>query len=143
MNRWSMAKNYWLIKSEPDDYSWDEFVRDGVADWTGVRNLQARNNLRAMKKGDQVFYYHSRQGLEIVGIARVVREAYDDPTASVAGKWSAVDFAPVRPLKRRILLAEVKAEEPLADMKLVRNPRLSVQPVTQGEWRYIMQMSRC
>ncbi|MCB1022505.1 MAG: EVE domain-containing protein, partial [Acidobacteria bacterium] len=112
-------RNYWLVKSEPFKYSWDKFVSDGQTFWDGVRNYQARNNLRAMKKGDQVFFYHSNEGLEIVGIAKVVKEAYQDPTTEDE-RWSVVDLAPVQKLKRPITLEEIKGDARLQDIALIR-----------------------
>ncbi len=131
---------YWLIKSEPSAYSWDQFVKDRKATWDGVRNYAARNNLQAMKKGDLAFYYHSNEGLEIVGIAKVVKEAYQDPsTGEVA--WVAVDFAPVKKLKRPVTLVEIKKDKGLAEMALIKLSRLSVGPVTDEEWAHIMDVS--
>lgn len=130
---------YWLIKSEPFVYSWDELVKDGRTCWDGVRNYSARINLRAMKKGDLAFYYHSNEGKEIVGIAKVVREAYQDPTTDE--DWSAVDFAPVSPLRHPVTHARIKLEPSLASMALMRLSRLSVQPVTETEWKKIQQLS--
>ena len=134
-----MAKQYWLVKSEPESYSWADLVKDGKTAWTGVRNFQARNNLRAMKKGDHVFFYHSVSDKKIVGIAKVVTEAYADKTAK-EGDWSAVDLAPEKPLKRPISLDEVKADSALKNMALVRNSRISVTPVTEGEWERIISL---
>jgi predicted RNA-binding protein with PUA-like domain len=131
---------YWLIKSEPFKYSWDQLVKDKITFWDGVRNYGARNNLRAMKVGDKAFFYHSNEGVEIVGIAKVVKEAYQDPTTEDAN-WVAVDFAPHKKLKRPVTLAEVKAETSLANMALVRLGRLSVQPVTEEEWETVMEMA--
>lgn len=131
---------YWLIKSEPFKYSWDQFVKDGTTFWDGVRNYAARNNLKAMKKGDQVLWYHSNEGLEIVGIAKVVKEAYQDPTTAEEA-WVAVDFKPVRKLKKPVTLKQVKAEERLANMDLLRLGRLSVQTVKEEEWRIVMGMA--
>lgn len=130
---------YWLIKSEPFVYSWDELVKDGRTCWDGVRNYSARINLRAMKEGDLAFYYHSNEGKEIVGIAKVVREAYQDPTTDE--DWSAVDFAPVSPLRHTVTHARIKLEPSLASMALMRLSRLSVQPVTETEWKKIQQLS--
>jgi predicted RNA-binding protein with PUA-like domain len=130
---------FWLVKSEPFVYSWEQFVRDGRTSWDGVRNYSARINLRAMKKGDQAFYYHSNEGKEIVGIAKVVREAYQDPTTKE--DWSAVDFAPVRPLHHPVTHARIKTEPSLAGMALMRLSRLSVQPVTEMEWERILELS--
>lgn len=135
-----MAKQYWLVKQEPDAYGWDQFVADGSTAWTGVRNFQARNNLRAMKKGDAVFYYHSNVGKEIVGIAKVVKEAYPDPTAE-EGDWSAVELAPVKAVKKTVKLDEMKEDKVLKEMILVRNSRLSVSPVTVEQAKRISEMA--
>jgi predicted RNA-binding protein with PUA-like domain len=132
--------NYWLVKQEPDSYSWDNFVKDGKTAWTGVRNFAARLNLRAMKKGDTVFYYHSNIGKEIVGIARVLKEAYPDPTAT-EGDWSCVDLEPVKPLKKPVTLDTMKADKILKEMKLVKQSRLSVSPVTKEQYTRIMELS--
>lgn len=132
--------NYWLVKSEPDVYSWEQFKKDKKTYWNGVRNYAARNNLRAMKKGDEVFYYHSNQGMEIVGIAMVVKEAYQDPTTDNEN-WVVVDLKPVKTLKKRVPLSEIKAEAKFENMELVKNSRLSVQKVTPDEWELIMKMS--
>lgn len=131
---------YWLVKSEPFKYSWDQFVKDKQTFWDGVRNYQARNNLRAMKKGDLALWYHSNEGLEIVGIAKVVTEAYQDPTTEETA-WVVVDFKPVKKLKKPVSLATVKADKRLANMALVKAQRLSVQPVTDAEWDIIMELS--
>lgn len=131
---------YWLIKSEPFKYSWDQFEKDKSTFWDGVRNYAARNHLRAMKKGDQAFWYHSNEGLEIVGIAKVIKEAYPDPTAD-DDTWSAVDFAPFKKLKTPVSLAQIKTDKRLSNMALVRLGRLSVQPVTDEEWEIIMKLS--
>lgn len=131
---------YWLVKSEPFKYSWEQFEKDGQTFWDGVRNYAARNNLKAMKKGDQVFWYHSNEGLEIVGIAKVVKEAYQDPTTDEEA-WVAVDLKPFKKLKRPVGLAQIKAEKRLKDMALVRLGRLSVQPVTDEEWKVVMEMA--
>jgi predicted RNA-binding protein with PUA-like domain len=133
--------NYWLVKSEPNKYSWDTFVKDGRTTWDGVRNYAARNNLRAMKEGDHVFYYHSNEGLEIVGIAKVVKEAYQDPTTN-EDAWVAVDLAPVKPLKRPVTLAEIKSTPQLADIQLVKLSRLSVSAVTKAEYDFIVKMGQ-
>jgi len=132
--------NYWLVKQEPESYSWLDFVKDGKAAWTGVRNFAARLNLRAMKKGDQVFYYHSNTGKEIVGVARVTKEAYSDPTAT-EGDWSAVDLSPVKPLKKPVGLEVIKADKILKEMKLVKISRLSVSPVTKEEFDRVVALS--
>lgn len=131
--------NYWLIKSEPFKYSWDQFVKDKKTFWDGVRNYAARLHLRAMKKGDLVFFYHSNEGMEIVGIAKVVKEAYQDPTTTE--DWSAVDFSPVKKLKKTVPLADIKKEKKLADMALIKLSRLSVQPVKEEEWALVMKMA--
>ena len=131
---------YWLIKSEPYKYAWEDLRRDGVTCWDGVRNYAARLNLRAMKKGDQAFFYHSNEGKEIVGIARIVKEAYQDPTTDE--DWSAVDVAPVKTLKRPVTHAEIKTVPALSQMALLRLSRLSVQPVTEDEWVRIIDLSK-
>jgi predicted RNA-binding protein with PUA-like domain len=123
---------HWLVKQEPDAYSWDQFVRDKGTSWTGVRNFQARNNLRAMKKGDEVFYYHSVTGKSVVGTARVVREAYGDPTAE-DGDWSCVDLIPRQAFPTPVTLGEIKANPALRDIALLRQSRLSVMPLTSAE----------
>jgi predicted RNA-binding protein with PUA-like domain len=135
-----MPKQYWLVKQEPDAYSWETFVKDGSTAWTGVRNFQARNNLRAMKKGDAVFYYHSNVGKEIVGVARVIREAYADPTAD-DGDWSAVDIAPVKAVKNSVTLMQMKADTVLKNMALVRNSRISVTPVTLEQAERVLKLA--
>ena len=132
--------NYWLVKSEPEAYSWDKFVKDGKTAWTGVRNFTARLNLRAMKKGDVVCFYHSVTGKEIVGLARVAKEYYSDPTAT-EGDWSCVDLEAVKPLKHPVTLEAVKADKALKDMKLVKLSRLSVSPVTAAEFARVMELT--
>lgn len=134
-------KKFWLVKQEPSAFSWDDFVREGKTSWTGVRNFTARNNLRAMRKGDEVFFYHSVTGKEIVGIAKVSREAYPDATAK-DGDWSAVDLVPVKPLGRPVTLEAAKASARLKEMALLRLSRLSVQPVTAAEFREIERLGR-
>jgi predicted RNA-binding protein with PUA-like domain len=131
---------YWLVKSEPFKYSWDQFVEDKETYWDGVRNYLARNHLKAMKKGDKLFFYHSNEGLEIVGIAKVVKEFYQDPTTTEPA-WVVVDLAPVKKMKRPITLAEIKATESLQEMSLIKSMRLSVQPVREEEWDIIMKMA--
>lgn len=131
--------NYWLVKSEPFKYSWEQFLREGRTFWDGVRNYAARNNLKAMKKGDQVFFYHSNEGLAIVGIATVVREAYQDPTTSDPN-WVAVDLKPVKSMPTPVTLAQIKAEPLLANMDLVRLSRLSVGRVTTKERDVVLKM---
>jgi predicted RNA-binding protein with PUA-like domain len=133
--------NYWLVKSEPYKYSWDQLVADGRTFWDGVRNYGARNNLKAMKKGDLILYYHSNEGVEIVGIAMVVKEHYQDPTTQDSA-WVVVDISPVKKLKQPVSLAMVKADPRLANMALVRLGRLSVQPVTEDEWKVVMELSK-
>ena len=134
------VKKFWLVKQEPSAYSWADFVADGKTSWTGVRNYTARNNLRAMRKGDAVLFYHSVVGKEIVGIAKVVREAYPDPTAK-EGDWSAVDLAPEKALPRPVTLEEIKGNPKLKEMKLLRLSRLSVQPVTSAEFQEIVRIA--
>lgn len=131
---------YWLVKSEPFVYSWQQLLKDKKTGWEGVRNYLARNNLRSMKKGDEVFWYHSNEGLEIVGIARVCREAYPDPTHE-GGIWSSVDLAPVRALKKPVTLERIKKEPRLQQIALLRLSRISVVPVTEAEWKVILEMS--
>lgn len=132
--------NYWLVKSEPFKYSWEQFLKDGKTFWDGVRNYTARNNLKAMKKGDRVLFYHSNEGLAIVGIAEVVKEAYQDPT-TIDPNWVAVDLKPVKSLPKPVTLAQVKAESALKDMDLVRLSRLSVGAVTASEYERVMVMA--
>lgn len=132
---------YWLVKQEPTAYSWDDFVRDGKTVWTGVRNFQARNNLKAMAKGDTVLFYHSVVGKSIMGEAEVVREAYPDPTAK-EGDWICVDLKPGKPLKRPVTLEEVKGSKPLENLALLRQSRLSVMPVTAAEYRAILALAK-
>jgi predicted RNA-binding protein with PUA-like domain len=135
------VKKFWLVKQEPSAYSWTNFVSDGKTSWTGVRNYTARNNLRAMRAGDQVLFYHSVVGKEIIGIARVVREDYPDPTAT-EGDWSAVDLAPEKALGRPVTLDEIKRNPKLKEMALLRLSRLSVQSLTKMEFEEILRMSR-
>lgn len=132
--------NYWLVKQEPESYSWSDFVKDGRTAWTGVRNFAARLNLRAMKKGDLVFYYHSNTGKEIVGLARVAKEAYPDPTAT-EGDWSCIDLTPEKPLKNPVSLDVMKKDKILKEMKLVKVSRLSVSPVSKEQYDRIIQLS--
>lgn len=131
---------YWLVKSEPFKYSWEEFVKDKTTYWDGVRNYAARNFLRDMKKGDEVFFYHSNEGLEIVGIAKVVKEHYQDPTTTEEA-WVVVDLKPVRKLKNAVNLKQIKSETRLANMALIKLSRLSVSPVTEGEWETVLEMA--
>ena len=130
---------YWLVKSEPSVYSWEQFEKDGKTVWDGIRNYASRLHLRAMKKGDEVLYYHSNEGLDIVGIAKVIKEAYQDP--STDEEWVAVDLKPVKKLKHPVSLKQIKSEKRLKDMALLRISRLSVQPVTDAEWAVIMELS--
>lgn len=132
--------NHWLVKSEPFKYSWEQFVKDKKAVWDGVRNYAARNNLRAMKKGDLVFFYHSNEGLEIVGIAKVIKEHYQDPTTTNEA-WSVVDIAPFKALKKPVSLATIKKDKKLANMQIVKLSRLSVSAVTTDEFNHILALS--
>jgi predicted RNA-binding protein with PUA-like domain len=131
---------YWLVKSEPYKYSWDQFTKDKQTFWDGVRNYQARNNLNAMKKGDEVFFYHSNEGLEIVGIAKVVKEHYQDPTTDDPN-WVVVDLKPFKALKKPVTLATMKSDSRLANLALIRQGRLSVCPVTLDEWLAILELA--
>lgn len=131
--------NYWMVKQEPEAYSWDDFVKDGKTDWTGVRNFQARNNLKAMEKGDKVLFYHSVSGKEVVGIAEVSKSAFPDPTDE---KWVATELKPVKPLKKPVSLAQIKANLALAQIKLIRQSQLSVMPLTKDEYEEIISMSK-
>jgi predicted RNA-binding protein with PUA-like domain len=132
--------NYWLVKSEPEAYSWSQLLKDGQTAWTGVRNFQARLNLRAMKKGDSVFFYHSVSDKQVVGLARVVREAYPDPTAE-EGDWACVDLAPEKTLAQPVTLEAIKADKILCEMKLVRQSRLSVSPLTVEQARRLLKIA--
>jgi predicted RNA-binding protein with PUA-like domain len=131
--------NYWLVKSEPEKYSWEKFNKEGRTFWDGVRNYQARNNLRAMQEGDLVLFYHSNEGKEIVGIAKVAKSFYQDPTTSDPN-WVVVDLVPVEPLKKPVSLAQIKAEERLKDIHLVRQGRLSVISLRPEEFDLILEM---
>jgi predicted RNA-binding protein with PUA-like domain len=132
--------NHWLVTSEPFKYSWDQFVKDKKAVWDGVRNYAARNNLRAMKKGDLVFFYHSNEGLEIVGIAKVVKEHYQDPTTTDEA-WSVVKIAPFKALKKPVTLETIKKDKKLAHMQIIKLSRLSVSAVTADEFNHILDLS--
>ena len=132
--------NYWLVKSEPNTYSWDDFVKEGKTCWSGIRNYAARLHLRSMKKGDEVFFYHSNEGTEIVGIAKVIKEYYQDPTTD-DDRWSAVDLKPLRKIKNPVSLDTIKKDKRLAQMALVRIGRLSTQPVTEKEWAVVMELA--
>lgn len=133
-------KRYWLMKSEPDAYSWDDLVSEKEGTWDGVRNHRAANNLRAMQVGDEAFFYHSNIGKEIVGIVVISKAGIADPT-DPEGKWAAVKVKPVRKLKRPVTLAQIKADPALAEMELIRLSRLSVAVVEPGEWEYILAAS--
>jgi predicted RNA-binding protein with PUA-like domain len=134
------VKSYWLMKSEPDVYSWDDLVAEGEGTWDGVRNYRARNNLRAMQPGDQVFFYHSNIGLEIVGIAEITQSGLPDPTDDT-GHWSAVKLKPVRKLKRPVTLKAIKADPELAATELITMFRLSVCAVSEAEWAHILRLA--
>ena len=135
-----MPKQFWLVKSEPEAYSWTTFVKDGKTAWTGVRNFTARLNLRAMKKGDAVFFYHSNVGKEVVGLARVDKEAYADPTAT-EGDWSCVDLVPVKALKTPVSLDSLKQDNILKDLPLVRQSRLSVSPLNEAQFKHLLVLA--
>lgn len=135
------ARSYWLVKSEPAKYSWDQFVKDGSTYWDGVRNYTARNNLQAMKKGDAVLYYHSNEGKEVVGVARVMKESYADPTTDDE-RWVVVDLAPVKPLKQAVTLAEIKADPKLSGIALVKQSRLSVMPIEKAAFERILKLGK-
>ena len=130
---------YWMVKQEPEAYSWETFVKDGETSWTGVRNFQARNNLRGMKKGDLVFYYHSVSEKAVVGVAQVRREHYPDPTAD-EGDWSAIDIAPIEGFKNPIPLSQLKSDELLKDLPLIRQSRLSVLPVGDRQAKRLLAL---
>ena len=131
---------YWLVKSEPSVYGWEQLVKDKKTSWDGVRNYAARNHLKAMKKGDEVLFYHSNEGMEIVGIAKVDKEFYQDPTTDDAN-WVVVDLKPHKKLKKPVTLSQIKTDKRLQEMALVRLGRLSVQPVTEKEWKIIMDLA--
>jgi predicted RNA-binding protein with PUA-like domain len=135
------AKSYWLVKSEPFKWSWDQHVKKGVQGWDGVRNYQASNNMKVMKNGDLAFFYHSNEGKEIVGIVEVVKEYHPDPTDDT-GKFGMVDFKAVKPLANPVTLEQIKADKKLAKMALLKQSRLSVSPVTKDEWDYILTLSQ-
>ena len=132
---------HWLVKSEPNTYSWDDLVRDGQTYWDGVRNYQARNNLRAMSVGDPVLYYHSQEGLAVVGVAQVTREAYQDPSTNDE-RWSAVNIEPVDKLAQPVSLHDIKQDKRLQNMALVKHSRLSVMPVAKKDFDIIVQLGR-
>ena len=134
-----MSERFWLMKTEPEAFGWDDLVKDGETLWDGVRNHRAAMNLRAMKVGDKAFFYHSVTGKEIVGIAEIIKEAYPDPTDKT-GKFVCVDIKADKPLKTPVTMAAIKADKKLADMALVKYSRLSVQPVTAEEWKMVCKM---
>jgi predicted RNA-binding protein with PUA-like domain len=135
-----MSKSHWLVKQEPETYSWDSFVKDGGTAWTGVRNFAARINLRAMKKGDPVFYYHSVSEKQVVGVARVEKEAYPDPTAK-EGDWVCVNLVPVKSLKKPVSLETIKNDKILKEMPLVRISRLSVSPLSEAQFNRVLELA--
>jgi predicted RNA-binding protein with PUA-like domain len=132
--------NYWLVKSEPETYSWSQFVKDGKTAWTGVRNFTARNHLRAMKKGDAVFFYHSGEQKSVVGLARVEKGFYPDPTAK-EGDWSCVDLKAGKPLAKPVPLAQIKADKILKEMVLAKQSRLSVSPVAEIQFKRLLELA--
>jgi predicted RNA-binding protein with PUA-like domain len=140
-NQIAKSMNHWMVKQEPTAYAWEDFEKDGRTAWTGVRNFQARNNLRAMQVGDPVLYYHSVVGKEVVGLARVARAAYPDPTAK-EGDWSCVDLVPEKRLKRPVPLDEIKANAKLKEIALLRQSRLSVMPLTKAEYTEIVRLGK-
>jgi len=135
-----MTGSHWLVKSEPDAYSWANLVRDGTTAWTGVRNYQARSHLRAMRRGDRVFFYHSVTDKRVVGVAQVTKEAYPDPTAK-EGDWSCVDLKPVQPLAKPVSLEAIKADPTLAHLPLIRQSRLSVMPLTKAQAERLLEVA--
>jgi len=136
-----MSKQYWLVKQEPESYSWTTFVRDGGTAWTGVRNFAARNHLRAMKRGDWILYYHSGEEKQVVGLGRVEKEAYPDPTAD-KGDWSCVNLAPVKPMGASVTLETIKTDPLLKEMPIVRQSRLSVSPVTEAQFQRVLTLGQ-
>ena len=133
--------NFWLIKQEPEKYSFDDLIKEGATDWTGVRNFQARNNLRAMKRGDLVLFYHSVSDKQIVGVACVEKEAYADKTAE-EGDWSCVDLVPVKPLAQPVTLEQIKSDKTLAEMPLLKQSRLSVTPLTAAQFNRVLTLGK-
>ena len=133
--------NYWLVKSEPFKYSWDDFLKDGWTYWDGVRNYQARNNLKEMKKGDKVLFYHSNEGLEVVGISRVIREHYQDPTTDDE-RWVVVDIEPEKTLNNPVSLKTIKKSKELSEISLIKQSRLSVMPLTKKEFEFIVALGK-
>ena len=134
-----MPRRYWLTKSEPNKYSWEDLLKDGSTYWDGVRNAQARNNLAAMKKGDLVLYYHSNEGKQVVGVAKVTRESYPDPSSDDE-RWVVVDLAPLKALEASVTLADIKADAKLADIALVKQSRLSVMPIAKPHFDRILKL---
>jgi predicted RNA-binding protein with PUA-like domain len=134
-------KSYWLMKSEPDVYGWDDLLAEGEGTWDGVRNYTARLNLRAMAVGDEVFFYHSNIGLEIVGIARITKAGFQDPSDDT-GRWTSVKIKPVKKLKRAVTLKEIKADPALAEMELLTKFRLSVSKVSADEWAHVLELAK-
>jgi predicted RNA-binding protein with PUA-like domain len=134
-----MARAHWLVKSEPNKYAWDDLVRDGSTWWDGVRNYQARNNLRDMRVGDRVLYYHSNEGKQIVGVARVTKRAYQDPTSD-DDRWLVVDLAPLKALRRPVTLEQIKQDAALAQMPLVTQSRLSVMPISASDFERVLKL---
>jgi predicted RNA-binding protein with PUA-like domain len=132
--------NYWLVKSEPFKYSWDDFVREGKSVWDGVRNYQARNNLKAMKKGDWVFFYHSNEGVEVVGLAEISKEFYQDPTTE-DDRWVVVELKPIKKLAKTVTLKSMKSDERLSNLALIKQSRLSVTPVLKAEFDIILSLA--
>jgi predicted RNA-binding protein with PUA-like domain len=131
---------YWLVKQEPEDYSWSDFLKDGKTAWTGVRSFAARKHLRSMKAGYPVFFYHSGESKSVVGLARVAREGYPDPTAGEE-EWTAVDLVPIKPLAKPVTLSQIKADNALKEMVLLKQSRLSVMPVTDGQFKRLLELS--
>ena len=136
-----MAQAYWLMKSEPFKYAWDQLVRDGSTYWDGVRNYEARNNLAAMKKGDLALYYHSNEGKQVVGVVEIVKESYPDPTTDDE-RWVVVEIEPRVPFREPVSLGTIKADPKLAEIQLVRRGRLSVVPLTAAEFKYILELGK-
>jgi predicted RNA-binding protein with PUA-like domain len=136
-----MARSYWLVKSEPFKYSWDQLVKDGSTYWDGVRNAEARNNLRSMKAGDLALFYHSNEGKEVVGVTRIIRESYADPTTKDE-RWVVVDVEPLVPLERPVSLSEIKADTSLEEIALVRRSRLSVLPLEKSAFNRILRLGK-
>ena len=135
------ARKYWLVKSEPFKYAWDEFVSDGSTYWDGVRNAEARNNMQAMTVGDLALYYHSNEGKEVVGVARCTKESYQDPTTDDE-RWVVVDFEPVVALEQPVTLAQIKSDPALADIALIKRSRLSVIPLSRDHFRHILKLAK-